>query len=77
MACQSVKQADRFLLHCPRDNPVLSSAVIIDPINPKRSMDGGYVLVFHFVWGYGVQRNWRNIVSLGKTCIDIIQFKVA
>lgn len=37
---------------------------IIDPIDPKRSIDGGYSLVFRFVRGDGVQRNWENIISL-------------
>ena len=34
---------------------------IIDPINPKHSIDGDCVLVFDLVRGDGVQRNWENI----------------
>ena len=34
---------------------------ILDPLEPSRSMRGGYVLVFHFVRGNGVQRHWDAI----------------
>ena len=37
---------------------------IIDPVDSWRSIDGGHMLVFRFVWGDGVQQNWEDITSL-------------
>ena len=35
---------------------------IIDPIDPKRSINGDY-LVFRFVQGDGVQRIWETLLA--------------
>ena len=54
--CYAVRETIQYYLRRRQD--------IVDPIDPKRSIERGYVLVFRFVRGDGVQRNWENIISL-------------
>ena len=35
-----------------------------DAVDPERSVDGGYLLIFRFVRGDGVERNWEDIAAI-------------
>ena len=35
-----------------------------DAIDDERSVDGGYLLIFRFVRGDGVERNWEEIAAV-------------
>ena len=54
--CYAILETVQFYLH--RRQPVE------DADDPERSADGGYLLIFRFVRGDGVQRNWDDIASI-------------
>ena len=54
--CYVIKETVRFYLHHRLD--------IEDPVDDTRTVSGGDVLIFRFVRGDGVQRNWDDIVSI-------------
>ena len=54
--CYIIKETVQFCLHRRLD--------IEDPVDDTRTVRGGYVLIFRFVRGDGVRRDWNDIVSL-------------
>ena len=54
--CYVMLETVQFYLH--QREPIL------DPIDPTRSVDGGFLLVFKFVRGDGVRRHWEDIVQI-------------
>ena len=54
--CYIIKETVQFYLHRRLD--------IEDPLDDTRTVRGGYVLIFRFVRGDGVRRDWDDIVSL-------------
>ena len=54
--CYIIKETVQFYLHRRLD--------IEDPVDDTRTVRGGYVLIFRFVRGDGVRRDWDDIVSL-------------
>ena len=54
--CYIIKETVQFYLHRRLD--------IEDPVDDTRTVRGGYVLIFRFVRGDGVRRDWDDIVSI-------------
>ena len=54
--CYVILETVQFYLH--RRQPAE------DAVDPERSADGGYLLIFRFVRGDGVERNWEDIASI-------------
>ena len=51
--CYIIKETVQFYLHRRLD--------IEDPVDDTRTIRGGYVLIFRFVRGDGVHRDWDDI----------------
>ena len=54
--CYVIKETVQFHLHKRHD--------IEDAVDETRTVDGGCVLIFRFVRGDGVHRNWDDIVKI-------------
>lgn len=54
--CHAILDTVQFYLH--RRQPAE------DALDPDRSVDGGYLLIFRFVGGDGVERNWEDIAEI-------------
>lgn len=53
--CYIVLETVQFYLH--------QRPAIVD-VDPSRTVDGGYVLIFRFVRGDGVRQNWDDILNI-------------
>ena len=54
--CHAILEMVQYYLHLREP--------VEDALDEDRSVDGGYVLIFRFVRGVGVERNWEDIATI-------------